>query len=95
MSLGKSNYTWRTKGDLLLIVDMNTGERSVTNDIENVVNEIYQKLGDKIKEYKIIYKDSDGIWDGIIPVWSIKYCVECNFYHIGETDLKLAVQKIK
>lgn len=94
MRLGKSDYEWKANENLLQIVDLNTGGRSVTNDVENVINEIYEKLGEQIKKFKIIYKDSEGIWDGINPVWGIKKCVECSFYHIGETDIELAIKKI-
>jgi hypothetical protein len=94
MRLGKSNYEWKTNGDLLQIVDLNLGGRSVTNDIENVINEIYQKIGEEIKKYKILYRDSEGVWDGVNPIWGIKKCVECNFYHLGETEFELAIEKI-
>jgi hypothetical protein len=95
MRLGKSNYEWETNGDLLQIVDLNLGGRSVTNDIDNVINEIYQKIGDELKKYKILYRDSEGIWDGVNPTWGIKKCVGCDFYHIGETEIELAIKKIK
>lgn len=49
---------------MLLIVDKNIGGRSVTNDIENVVDDIAEKEGIDPRQYFIAYKDTDGNWDG-------------------------------
>jgi hypothetical protein len=95
MRQSKSNYTWKIDQDFLLIEDLDTGNKSVTNDIENVINDIYHEIGEKIKNYKVIYKDSHGIWDGVNPSWGVKKCVSCDFYHIGEYELKNALIKIK
>jgi hypothetical protein len=95
MRIGKSDYTWKVTEDVLHIEDLNLGGRTVTNDIENVINEIYQVIGEKIKGYKIMYRDSEGMWDGVTPSWGVKKCVSCDFYHIGETDFKLALEKTK
>jgi hypothetical protein len=48
----------------LLIADKNFGERSVTNDIENVVADIADFEGITPTEYIIIYRDTEGNWDG-------------------------------
>jgi hypothetical protein len=49
------------------IVDLDQGRMSVTNDIENVVDEICTVQNIEAKDYKWIYQDSDGIWDGWNP----------------------------
>jgi hypothetical protein len=47
------------------ITDLNKGNMSVTNDIENVVKAIIKKETiDVTTDFFIIYKDSDGFWDG-------------------------------
>lgn len=48
----------------LLIWDKNLGAISVTNDIENVVEDIADHEGIDPLEYTIVYRDSEGNWDG-------------------------------
>ena len=60
-------YSILKKGGVafILIVDQNLGGLSVTNGIEEVVDEISMK--EKIKDlnkFVVLYKDSEGIWDG-------------------------------
>lgn len=50
--------------DVLLIIDHNIGSMSLTNDIENVVEEIEDKEHIDAKNYLIVYRDSAGVWDG-------------------------------
>lgn len=55
----------RTGRTLLIITDLNKpGARSVTNDIENVLAECLQTYGRNLPA-RIIYRDSEGVWDGI------------------------------
>lgn len=64
--MAQANYTYTTvEADIkfLLIEDLDIGGKSVTNDIENVCNEIQQKLQGNILTYVILYKDSMGHWD--------------------------------
>jgi hypothetical protein len=72
--------------DVLLIEDMDLGRMSVTNDIENVLSELkdlYRGLP-KI----IIYRDSEGIWDGVNNngEW-------VNFYMLNTQDTEVAIEK--
>jgi len=50
----------------LAIVDLNLGRMSVTNCIEDVVDEIAQNENINHSNYMIIYRDSENIWDGWI-----------------------------
>lgn len=64
----RANFQYRL-GDLegkktLLIWDQNVGNRSVTNDIENVVADIATHQDIDPAEYLIIYRDSEARWDG-------------------------------
>lgn len=54
--------------DVIRIEDLDLGNISVTNDIESVVADI--AIMEKIdpKKYIVIYKDSDGFFDGWDPV---------------------------
>ena len=65
----KANYTYTVRPyrghQLIALIDPNKGNKSITNDIENVVNTIIKK--EKIgimTDFRVIYKDSEGIWDG-------------------------------
>lgn len=72
--MAKANYkaeVIEVRGNTCLVIeDLNQGGKSVTNDIENVVNEVIdkhwnenEKLIDK-NRCTIVYKDSQGNWDG-------------------------------
>jgi hypothetical protein len=68
MQFSKPDYKYeiQTHGGFifLVIIDQNLGGRSVTNAIENIVEEICYQEKLKEKEVKVVYQDSDGIWDG-------------------------------
>lgn len=68
--MGKSDYTYEMQSHqgyaILVIEDLDQGGMSVTNNIENVVEEI--SLMEQVKitpdSHIIIYLDSDGLWTG-------------------------------
>lgn len=66
--MSKSDYTYELKTharkQVLMIMDLNLGNMSVTNNIENVVDEICAKEAIKPGDYMIVYMDSHGYWDG-------------------------------
>jgi len=47
------------------MIDLDLGNRSVTNDIENVLPKIEYYHQGSIAAFHIMYRDSEGIWDGI------------------------------
>ena len=56
-----ADFTYSIFGNVISIVDLNLGNRSVTNDIERVLRKIeYYHIA-----FKIMYRDSEGVWDGI------------------------------
>lgn len=58
------------ENNLLIIVDLG-GEKSVTNDMENVLVKISVAAGLTLEELaakKIIYRDSMLFWDGVRPI---------------------------
>lgn len=91
----RSDYNWGIKDGILVIEDLNLGRMSVTNNAEGVINEIYSQIGAQLHNLYIIYKDSEGIWDQLVPSWGVNECVEVSFKHIGETNLETAIIKIK
>ncbi len=65
----RADYWAGQVGDELLIVDSDLGNRSVTNDLEAVLLEIFRRLVPAEISYndlKIRYRDSMGEWDRII-----------------------------
>lgn len=66
--MSQSDYTYtitnfRGKG-IIVVQDLNRGNKSVTNNIENVVDEISikEKIADPEK-FIIVFKDSTAVWD--------------------------------
>lgn len=52
---------------VVLIVDLDLGNRSVTNDAEHVLQTILDGDPD-LASHKIYYRDSEGIWDRMSPI---------------------------
>lgn len=71
--MSKADYSFKIENhyrgfDFLLIEDKNLGNCSVTNYIENIVEEIaFEQSIDNIK-YVILYMDSESDWDGWDPI---------------------------
>lgn len=64
----KSNYNYSIEDyagrNVIVIEDLNLGNMSVTNDIDNVIEEICQKEDIQPKLFMVVYKDSEGFFDG-------------------------------
>jgi len=77
----KSDYTYVIDHNqrLVTIIDLDKGNTSVTNNAENVLVEIRNSSGSLVEVYDIIYQDSSGMWDTIIPVWSFGRCLDVSF----------------
>jgi hypothetical protein len=76
------------KGKVLIIEDSDLGNRSVTNDIQNVLQAIKTDL-DFLPE-TIIYKDSLGNFDGV----SHDKGKFIKFYPVNDTDIEKALEKV-
>lgn len=79
MKNSKADYNYTIEGNLLKIVDLNLGNLSVTNDIEAVINDIRDIIGWSIQQLTIIYRDSDGNWDEVVPEWINGECINVEF----------------
>lgn len=64
----RADYTYALRElnghKFICIIDQNRGNMSVTNDIENVVDEILGREKIIASDHLIVYRDSDGSWDG-------------------------------
>ena len=47
-------------------MDLNLGNKSVTNDMENVLRKIEEQEGRSLVDCLIIYRDSEKMYDGVI-----------------------------
>ena len=83
-----ADYTYTVEDNIIAIIDLDLGNRSVTNDMELVLNEIRAELGD-LAGYSVIYQDSTGRWDGVRLVNDIVY-----FYGLGEADKQEAMDRL-
>lgn len=61
---------------LLWITDLDFGGKSITNNIENIVLYLTTKLLLNPADCLVIYRDSDGIWDGWEP--TLKHFISLN-----------------
>lgn len=73
----KADYVYTNVDDIINIVDLNLGNRSVTNDAENVLNEINES--EEITDMRVVYIDSEDELSEMIPVWENGKCVSVTF----------------
>lgn len=89
--MAKSDYSYnlikRENQQVLFIEDENLGNMSVTNDIENVVEEIADKHRLDTESLIVVYRDSEGVIDGYNHQ-------EGRFIHINAYTLQEALEKI-
>ena len=55
---------YKNKVDVIIIEDLNLGSVTVTNDIENVIEDICRLEKVDKEQFMIVYRDSTGQWDG-------------------------------
>lgn len=93
--MNKADFTYKIENGFIIIIDLDLGNMSVTNDIENVLAKIKFNEEKKRKwfgefnldNYSIIYKDSNGIYDTVCTKDS-KYA---GFYSIGLKNEQSAI----
>ncbi|ADB43007.1 hypothetical protein [Spirosoma linguale] len=84
----RADYTYTIEGSVISIIDLDLGSKSVTNDINNVLDDIRAEIGD-LAGYAVIYRDSMGRWDGVRLVGS-----STEFYALNETDGERAAARL-
>lgn len=95
----RAEYTFGTdEANGIVFIEDKLGMKSVTNDIDNILYDIAIEGGIDLNNKKIMYKDSQGIWDGIEAVFErngntidIK---KIEFFPLTETDFEKAKQKL-
>ena len=86
----KAEFSYQIKGNTICIVDQCNGEcKSVTNDVENVIAKIAFD-GVDLCNHRVIYRDTDGIWDEIV----CKNGEFKGFRSINERNLDTALAKV-
>lgn len=88
--MSKADYTHKLKSvsgrNILVIEDLNLGNKSVTNSIEEVIRDIEVMEHISARDYMIVYRDSEGNWNG----WDV---IKEEFIHLQEDSWYNAVQK--
>ena len=85
--MAKANYIYTIKNNVICIVDLNAGNMSVTNDIENVVADICRNEYINYHEQIVVYQDSENIWDG----WS---AINGTFISLNATTMDEAINRL-
>jgi hypothetical protein len=85
-----ADFTYSISPDTIAIIDTTLGKRSVTNDIENVLRKIQYWHQGSIAVFKIMYRDEQGIWDGVN--WD---GLRASFIALREKDEKMAWEKLR
>jgi hypothetical protein len=84
-----ADFSYSLSGNVISIVDLNLGNRSLTNDIESVLRKIEHYHQGSIVGFKIMYRDSEGTWDGI--EWNGEHA---SFFALRETEEGRAREKL-
>lgn len=88
----QSDYAYHVSSNhgqkVLVIEDLNLGGMSVTNNIEAVMASIADEIGEGVYNMPIVYKDSEGQYDGI----NGEKLSSNTFYGIGAASEKDAVK---
>lgn len=95
----RAEYSYDVEGGILWIEDKG-GLKTVTNDIDNILKDI--GMIQDISNKKIMYKDSDGIWDGISATITTKKVMgenivsisNLNFFPLTEKEFGKAKEKL-
>ncbi len=97
MFANRSSYDWgiSSDGKVLYITDQG-GYKSVTNDMENVLQDISNELSvQDLRGMKIMYRDSMGIWDEVRLSLSDDLIIKgVSFSPLTERDFNKAFEKI-
>lgn len=90
---GRSDFDFHLRTvdgqNIIVIEDLDAGGMSVTNNIEAVVKEAAGQLGVYPATALIVYRDSDGTYDGVrAAIGDGQY----GFYHLGQQSEDAAIK---
>lgn len=90
--MNQSTYLYSIDKDVLSIVDLDEdGSISLTNNIENVLEEIREKEKINLDRYVIVYRDCQCFWDGLTTQNNKFY----EFFIIQQRSHKVAIDYLK
>lgn len=92
-SYKRSTYSYWFGDNILFIEDEDKGGMSVTNNIEGILDKIETDEKVDLAFFKIIYKDTMGVWDGI-SVFKINEEITVDFYPLQCKELVDAIEKL-
>jgi hypothetical protein len=84
----RADYTYLIRGNVIVLVDLNLGGRSVRSDIKNILEHLRDELGE-LAGYAIICQDHLGLWHGIRLEQS-----RVIFYFLNESTLEQASNRL-
>jgi|SRR5215831_18626694 len=85
-ALGLQSYG---HGNVIAIID-HDGGRSVTNDAQNVIDDLTRQDFD-LSKYRVIYRDTRGIWDQLLVDRTGHFA---GFSNANERDLSAALARL-
>ena len=85
----RADFTYKITSNTITIADTTLGKLSVTEDIDAVLRKIEHWHQGSIAGFKIMYRDQDGVWNGI------RWNGQCaSVFALFETDEKKAMAKL-
>jgi hypothetical protein len=87
----RAKYSVELRDGILVLVDANAGDRSITNDAEAVIADLAQQYDLAFTNYAVIYRDTDGIWDELVHADG-RFA---GFQPLRQTELDAAIAIIK
>ena len=90
----RSSFDYGFDGRVLWIKDLG-GAKSVTNDIENILNDVIEQNSfADVKAKQVMYLDSQGIWDGVRMTFEKNRVTGVDFFSINEKEQSKAKAKL-
>ncbi len=84
----RATYSYTIEGIVIDIVELNEWGKSVANDLDTVLSEVGDQVGD-LAGYAIVHCDRMGVWDGVRLGRGL-----AKFYELGETALERATTRL-
>jgi len=86
----KADFIYEIIDGIVCIRDQDLGNISVTNDAENVIADI-ELLEGSLKDFPVVYQDSDYTWDRII----VSQTGKIYFSSLNANSKEEAINKVK
>lgn len=91
----RAKFTYHVIDDVICISERK-GMKTLTNDMDNALRDILDDVGaEKMARCKVIYKDSDGVWDGVKFGFKGENIFVDDFYSINEKNQQKAIEKCR